>query len=218
MHIESETLTRALDNFVKINHKGMGTINLVKGDEYKISITARPEFLPYISYEVYNNILEIRLTDAVELGLKSLFNLKKPDFKIDITYKHLNEVTLRGIGEITNTGVMEVSRLSVNNIGVGDMRLHLHCSELHTTLQGAGGIYLQGEAHEHTAEIKGAGSLQAPDLITEKTTVINNGAGNSLVFASKELYAQINGIGQIKYLGNPSVKSSLNGLGSITPG
>jgi hypothetical protein len=134
-----------------------------------------------------------------------------------ITYRHLTEITQRGVGEISNQGVMEVQRFTAINNGMGDINLNLHCHDLHTKLQGVGGIYLQGEAENHLSEINGAGSLQAENLITQKTTVINNGAGNSRVHAEKELIAEINGLGQIRYSGTPHVESRLNGLGSIGP-
>jgi hypothetical protein len=121
----------------------------------------------------------------------------------------------RGVGNVENEGVLEIAAFKIENRGVGDVHLHLHAKHLHSALLGVGNITLQGEADEHTAEIKGTGSFEAFDLQTQKTTITSSGVGNSRIAVSEELNATLNGVGRIVYRGKPRVESKLNGLGSI---
>ena len=215
MRVESTSIERDLDDFTRINHKGIGTLVLKKGETNHIRITADPDIIDNVKAEVYAGVLEIKMVDAVEAGVRALFKLKKPDYKIEITYTKITHLTQRGVGNVLHEGVMEVPKFSIENRGVGDVMLHIHAQELNTQLLGVGSIELIGEVDNHHIEIKGTGKLGAQDLETKKTHIVSSGVGTSRVNASEQLYAELNGVGKISYRGNPRVESKLNGLGSI---
>ena len=215
MKVTSASIEKDLDLFTRISHKGIGMLVLKQGERCHMKITAQPEILDNIRFSVFANTLEITMHDAWELGLKSLFSLRTPDFVIEVTVTDLTELIQRGAGAIKNEGVLELPRLRVENRGLGEVTLNVHCHELTTLLAGMGNINLQGEADSHSAEIKGAGMLEANELQTKNTRVINSGVGSSNVYATETLYAELNGVGRITYRGNPRVQSKLNGLGSI---
>lgn len=215
MKVESISNERDLDKFSQVLHKGIGTVHLKKGEQNHIRITADIEILDSVKAEVYGDTLEVKMQDPVEVGLKSLLKLKKPDYTVEITYTELQSISQRGVGNMVHEGVLEAQKFSIENRGVGDVNLHIHAQELQTKLMGVGNIALQGEVENHDVEIKGTGSLYAQDLETKSTRIVNSGVGTSRINASEELYAELNGVGKISYRGNPRVQSKLNGLGSI---
>lgn len=215
MKIDSASREKLLENFTRINHKGVGTLILKSGDQNHILITADPEIIDLIRANVAGQYLEITMSDPVELGLRSLFRLKTPDYRIEVTCTNLQEVVQRGVGNVQTSGVLESKKLHLENRGVGDVNIHVHCDELITQLLGVGNITVTGEATSHDAEIKGTGRLEAFELQTAKTHIVSSGVGTSRVYATEELYAELNGVGRIVYRGKPRVESKLNGLGSI---
>jgi hypothetical protein len=215
MNVESTSLEKDLSDFTRIVHKGMGTLIFKKGDANHIRITSKEEILDLIKAEVSGDTLEIKMTDPIELGFRTFLKLKSPDYTIEVTCSDLKEVVQRGVGNVRTEGVLEVMNFKVENRGVGDVSVNVHARKLQTGLLGVGNITLHGEADEHTAEIKGTGSLEAFDLETTKTKITSSGVGNSRITVREELNATLNGVGRIVYRGNPRVQSKLNGLGSI---
>jgi hypothetical protein len=215
MKVESTSVERDLSAFTKINHKGLGTLVLIKGDSNHIRITSKEDILDLISAEVKGEVLEITANDPVELGFRTFLKLRSPDYRIEVRFTDLEEVVQRGVGNMQNEGVLEMPKLRIENRGVGDVTLKLKTELLETALLGVGNIFLQGESKTHQAEIKGTGRLEAIDLVTEESHIVNSGVGTSRVQATEKLYAELNGVGRIVYRGNPRVQSKINGLGSI---
>lgn len=215
MKVDSASREMTLSAFTKINHKGVGTLVLKPGNENHILITADPDIIDFVRVNVLGEVLEITMTDPVEIGIRSLMRLKTPDYRIEVTCTNLQEVVQRGVGNVQTSGVLESKKLHLENRGVGDVNIHVHCDELITQLLGVGNITVTGEATSHDAEIKGTGRLEAFELQTVKTHIVSSGVGTSRVYATEELYAELNGVGRIVYRGKPRVESKLNGLGSI---
>ena len=219
MHIESQSIEKKLEPFRKIVHRGYGDLILKKGDEHSISISSKQDILEYISFEVRNDVLYIRMRDFIELGLKSMLKLKKPEFRIEVIFEDLEELVQKGMGSVSNNGVLEMFKLKVENRGVGDVRLNVDVKEMQTVLEGVGNIDINGSAEIHECELTGTGRINARELIAEETRVVSNGVGNAEVYASEKLKADLRGVGKITYYGKPKqVESSINGLGSIVAG
>lgn len=215
MNVESTSIEKDLKPFSRIEHKGMGTLVVKQGEKDHIRITSKEEILDLIRAEVVGGTLEIKMTDPIELGFRTFFKLKTPNYSIEVTCTDIKEIVQRGVGNVKNEGVLEVANLRVENRGVGDVTLNLHAKELYSGLMGVGNLTFEGEADTHVAEIKGTGSMEAFELQTGKTTITSSGVGNSRIAVSEELNATLNGVGRIVYRGNPRVQSKLNGLGSI---
>jgi hypothetical protein len=215
MNIESTSLEKDLSTFTRIVHKGIGKLVLKKGDKNHIRITSKAEILDLIRAEVLGDTLEIKMTDPIEVGLRSVLKLRTPDYRIEVTCTDLKEVIQRGMGNVENEGILQAEEFKIENRGVGDVHVNIQAKTLYTGLMGVGNITLTGEVDEHTAEIKGTGNFEAIDLQTNKTHITSSGVGNSRIAVREELNATLNGVGRIVYRGKPRVQSKLNGLGSI---
>jgi hypothetical protein len=64
--------------------------------------------------------------------------------------------------------------------------------------------------------LNGVGKLEAFDLESETCTVTVSGMGGVEVNVKENLNARVNGVGSIRYQGNPSkVDDRISGLGTI---
>ncbi len=83
-------------------------------------------------------------------------------------------------------------------------------------ISGASDIKIKGESNTCNIEISGASDIDASEFKTVETDVEISGAANAKVYATEKLNAEISGVGEILYYGNPSiVNKDVAGLGSI---
>jgi hypothetical protein len=92
----------------------------------------------------------------------------------------------------------------------------IEANNLDIEMPGAGLISLSGNAINQKVWLKGAGSYDCPRLKTENAEVKLHGVGKARVWAVKSLDANVDGIGQIEYFGEPDVRKSVSGLGKVS--
>jgi hypothetical protein len=105
----------------------------------------------------------------------------------------------------------------VANDGAGSVRISgLTGGDIEIENAGAGSIVASGRAANEAVSLDGVGKIDATAVDAHDVTVNNNGVGSVLVRASGVLSMSVNGLGEIRYAGNPShVESQVNGLGRI---
>jgi hypothetical protein len=81
---------------------------------------------------------------------------------------------------------------------------------------GAASIVASGRAAREDVSLEGVGKIDTTALDARDVTVSNDGVGSVQVRASGILTMSVNGVGEIRYSGNPShVESHINGIGRI---
>jgi hypothetical protein len=76
---------------------------------------------------------------------------------------------------------------------------------------------LKGVAEKLEVTIKGAGHVSANELKTKDVSFVVAGFGTGSVYATKTLYAKIEGVGKLRYKGDPKIDQYIDGLGSVKP-
>ena len=64
-------------------------------------------------------------------------------------------------------------------------------------------------------KISGAGHVDADDLKAQNVDFKVEGFGTGTVYAVNKLNASIEGVGKVRYKGNPKVTQYIDGLGSV---
>jgi hypothetical protein len=107
----------------------------------------------------------------------------------------------------------------VEATGVGHAGISgLHGGDFAITDSGAMTIDAAGRAENLTVTLDGVGKIDTTALDARDATVDNNGVGSVRVRAAGTLALTVNGVGEIRYAGNPAhVASHVNGVGSISP-
>jgi hypothetical protein len=62
----------------------------------------------------------------------------------------------------------------------------------------------------------GSGDYQAEDLESKEVKINVMGSGSAIVNVSEKLDAEISGIGSVEYIGDPTVKQNLSGVGRVS--
>ncbi|MGE5430252.1 MAG: head GIN domain-containing protein [Syntrophomonadaceae bacterium] len=183
----SKEENRSISDFNAVNIGGAYEVDINCGAAPGVTIDAESNILPLIKSEISGNTLHIYNT-------KSINPRKK--IKIKITVADLDEVETSGASNIT-----------VENIN--NDRIKLDAS-------GAGKIYLAGKTGMLRLSLSGVVKVEAKDLLADNANVEISGASKADVYASKELRADISGVGSLDYYGNPAnVRRSVSGVGSI---
>ena len=180
--------TRQTGAYTGIKVNVPASIIIEVGKDGDTIITSDDNVLPQITSKVDNGVLTISSTGSIN-------NLSKLSIKCKSA--KLDSLDLNGA---TDTAVN----------GINGAKFSLSSN-------GASTIALQGTSDELSANMNGAGSLNAKDLITKASNVSINGAGSAIVNASEDLDASVKGAGTVSYAGKPkNVKQNVLGAGSIS--
>ncbi len=180
--------TRTFESFSSLEISGAYEVRVIMGDEYKVHISADDNLIPLIRTKVKNSTLKIY----------SKKNLRpREEIVITVTTKELESIESSGASEITATDI--------------------DCSRFSVSLSGAGGIILSGKTDILDISMSGAGNIDSKNLISDDVYISVSGVGDATVYASNILKAEVSGVGNIEYVGNPSkVSSNVSGVGSIS--
>ncbi len=223
--------TRKIGEFSKVYSSGMFNVELVKGSEESLHITATNFPLDKIITEVQNGVLKIYR----EKGFRT-FRMARVNIKV--SYKNLSalknsgsgnlicrsdieasetEFKSSGSGSLSVSGNIKTENMEVGNSGSGSIRLNnIEAKMLRMSKSGSGAIKVSsGNVERQELSSTGSGDLVLTDVVSQYCRVKISGSGNAKVHATKQLNARTSGSGSIRYKGSPTIDSKTSGSGSI---
>lgn len=185
------TETRALADFHGVELRGTADVSVEVGPAYSVTITAGAAALPHVKTEVSRGKLVID-------HRRGWFWSDRGPLSVRITMPLLDEFEVNGAGKVNLSGVRG--------------------EKLELSIDGAANLTASGSIAKLEADINGAGDMTLSGLIATDAELSVNGAGKITAQVTGTLEAEVNGLGNIRYSGNPAhVTTSINGVGSITP-
>jgi len=175
---------RDVSGFDKVTLSGSGDLVIEQGDTESLTIEAKANTMQYIETTVSNGTLSISIPDKE--GKPLLLGGVKYYLKV----KDLSEIATFGDGDISSSDFVT--------------------DKIVIIISGSGTITLAGEAKSQEIKIDGSGKYSARDFKTGECTVKVNGSGSANVNVTDELDITINGNGDVKYTGDPSVQRKQN--------
>ncbi len=170
-----------------------------------------------VTYSKINDNIEVNIdTDNKIIEIKGSGVYKEDSVDIEIQG---NISKIKCIDTSLEADIKINTAKDVNIIIMGSLSgdIDVNAQNLFLAVNGAGAFDIEGVAKLTDILLNGAGKIEASDLIVENSVVELNGAGLCEVNVTNDLKATINGVGQIKYSGNPAnVDKSVKGLGRIT--
>jgi hypothetical protein len=195
--------------FNKVRIGGNFDVTLEKAGKSGIRVITDENLQPFIQWEVDKNLLNIHQEKKL---------ISKSKIRIIIEYEHIEEMRVTGAAMLQNEGYIEEKELNLRMDGAGMVDIRIRTEFLKVMLSGAGIVKLAGEAEREELNLSGAGSLKAFDLESKSCKVVVGGIGGAEIYVTEDLNASIEGIGGIKYEGNPmNIQTEINGLGKIRP-
>lgn len=183
----SQTQHRETANFTSVDVSGAYDVEITCGQKNDIQIIGDDNIVPLISTTVKENTLYISHDGSIH---------PKTKLRVVITVGDINQVSSSGASNIAVRGI--------------------HNEEFDIDVSGAGSFYASGETGKLSVDLSGATDVDTKDLRAKAVTIDVSGASDAEVFASEELSAEVSGVGNITYYGNPqTVNQEVSGVGSI---
>ena len=183
-----KTEERPVADFTAVSLTGIGRVVVKQTGREALTVTADDNLLEHIETAVVDGTLRLGVRDGV-----SIQTTKALEFVIEA--KALDAVKASGVGTV------ELEDIDAKKLTI--------------TLSGTGNVSASGRAEELAVTVSGVGGFRGEGLRARKAVVRNSGVGNSVVNASDELDATVSGVGSVDYVGSPSVRQSVSGVGRV---
>lgn len=97
------------------------------------------------------------------------------------------------------------------------MRLsNIRGERLDVNYRGAGRLVIDGEVRDLRLRAQGVGEVDTKGLVAQDANVSFEGIGSVSIYAKDKLNANVRGMGDLTYYGNPRVvNKSVSGIGSV---
>jgi hypothetical protein len=181
------THKREIGLFNRIDISGVFDVNIECQKEQCVEVASDDNILPYVVTKVKSRTLFVTVNKSI---------CPKSGLALNISVDNMEKVSVDGASDLVIT--------RVDNEGfVMD-------------LDGSGDIKASGKTGEFVASIEGTVDLNAKNLKSEKVRISVTGASDSSVYASKKLQADISGVGDIYYYGDPEeIIEDISGVGEL---
>ena len=201
--------TRSISSFNEIEINSALNVYLKQSENESVTVESDKNLIPYIKTYVEDGRLIIDVKDKFKLKSSAKLN-------VYVSLKNLTNLINNSVGNVKSENRLNLSSLNIKNNSVGNLDLDIRCDNLNADLNSVGNVTFQGNANKANIQNNGVGNLDASEMTAEVLNIENNSVGNSKVNASRELYIESNGVGDVLYSGNAELKKSeSNGVGKI---
>lgn len=201
-----------VESFNKVKFEGSAQWVLIPSEMEKVVIECENEdVFNYIETKQKGGLLTISTTDKNK-NITKLFK----SVTIKVYFKAIKSVALSGVGSVKTEAKINSQNLTATLRGTGNMDLDIQCSEFTGNMYGTGNLKIIGTTNNAIINVEGVGGFEGYGLISSDMQIKVSGVGGASVHATNSLTATLNGVGSIKYKGDPKTKNlNTNGLGSI---
>ena len=204
VQLENRTPNQSF-NAIKASH-GLD-VYLTQGSEESIVIEADENLHDIIKTEVRNN--ELRIYAEKNIGHAS-------SKKIIVTFKNVSKITSSSGSDVFSTNIINADHLELDSSSGSDMKLNVNTNTLNCNSSSGSDMKLSGTTEKLIAKATSGSDIKAGELMSQSSHVTANSGADITVNTAKELTADANSGGDIKYYGNPSVVNKKDGpSGSI---
>ncbi len=184
------TETREVSDFDAVRVVGNGIATITVGETETLTIEAEDNILPVLTSEVENGTLILSTKTNTSMN-------PTRDIRYTITAKSLAALKVTGNATITASGIT--------------------ADQFAIDLSGSGQITASGTTEMLTVEFTGNGNVFAFELAADSASVGLAGNGRIELNVRTALDADLSGDGQVVYVGEPEVTSTVTGNGSVRP-
>jgi hypothetical protein len=201
------TEERVVSAFDGIHVESIGEVNLHVAQEYKVVIRTNSNVLDDIILTISEEKLYINLTGRHKKIDKLEFDVYAPEY---------TEIILDGVADIRSDELLTTDEMRIEQDGVGNIYLaDVDVQNISFRLEEVGNVDVKGTADEILVVHSGVGNLRLFDLSARIGDLKLSGTGNIDINVSEQLKIDLSGVGDIRYLGNPSMTVNHTGVGKI---
>lgn len=198
----------SVKDFSSVYLKGGFKVYLMQDSEAGLVIKTRDaDVLDKIDVDNWGDELRIEVTREY---------LPYERIRLYITFDKLRELTMEGGLNVYSEGYLDLNDLLLHVRGGAKVDLRMKADDVKVIGEGGVMIDLNGVAQSLSVELSGAGHVDADELEAKHVDFKIEGVGTGSVFATETLNARIEGVGKIRYKGEPRVTQNIEGLGSVS--
>ena len=196
-----------IDEFDRLEIGGAFIVKLTQDESDEVIVETDENLLDFIEIAVRGNTLEVNSERRLD---------SREGIIISIPIQELTRLSSSGASEVMTTNPIQTENLDIDLSGAGKLDLKLDAQDISLDISGASLIYLEGAAQTLDINMSGASSLEASELEVKDCFAQISGVGKILVNVTGTLDAEVSGLGEVVYVGEPeSVKGDVSGVGNI---
>lgn len=203
------TIERNTDDYNGIAVSGFYEVEIVDGQEGKITLIGEDNILDNIETEVLSGTLHIKSVKNLNLQPS-----RGEGVFITIPVEEIDKIRLSGSGDFAGEITLKTEHLDIQVSGARNIDLSVDTDEVSIMTSGSSNIKLRGTSEELTVRSSGSSNVKAYDLEVDNGTFELSGSSDVETSVNKSLITRVSGSGNIRYKGNPekvSTKSSGSG-------
>jgi len=206
-----QTVTREVQNFKGIEVDINSDVIITKSDDYKFEMNVESNIDPYVTTQVRDSILVIKLKDNVKYS-------KVGNVKLNLRLPEISTIIINGTANVhVDSMITHQSECTIN--GSGDITIHyINTDHFLYNCNGSGEILCNnGDIKYKEIYVRGSGNVHSEQCMTEVSKFQIDGSGNIYTHTTDSMYIRINGSGNVYYKGEPKINISAVGSGSAFP-
>lgn len=192
--------------------KVSGNVDLVLSPDslFSVSVTAHENLLPHIRTQVEHDQLLVSTTVPIR---------SQVPVRIAISLPALSRLEVSRSGNISATSQLSAENFTAVIRESGTVALDISAKTVHLFLTDTEIVRIKGTAHTIEATLNGRSVLDSRALEAKVGRVNLYGPSQSSIYASKVLFAQVDGPGVVTYYGQPEeLNRQIRGPGQIKAG
>lgn len=197
-----------VSDFNGIDISGNYEVIWQQGTSYSLTIEMQENLFDYLDVTVRGNTLRINSSRSFNTT-----NATRP--RVYIESPTLDSAHFSGAINANNWDRIQGNTFSLETAGAVNITLDVQVDTFEISVSGAGDLTLSGVAIVTDINIAGASDISASSLQTEETSISIAGAGNVDIAVSNDLTVHLTGAGRVRYIGDPTVVSTILGPGSV---
>jgi len=203
-----------VDDFAELEVGGGSSFTVIFRQSDNISVTIEMQENLFDFHEV--SVRHGSLSVARATRDRIVYYYYRP--RVYINAPFLTAINVNGALHAEDWDAIATQNFSIVSNGFVAISAPLEVDTLELDLSGASELEFWGDAHTVIITKNGAGSIIAGGLQTTEAEINLNGAGEVIIAVSDNLDATLEGVGNIRYIGNPIVTQNIGrtAIGSIS--
>lgn len=198
-------------SFSSVNANTVADIVYTQSEKVSVRVEGAQEMVDFLKIDCNNGVLTIENDREFNKNTEELLI-------IHISSPTIHSIETKGMGNICLKGKIKSDNLNINAEGIGKLHaLDLESKKICVKYSGIGDLKLAGKTDIVEINANGIGNIDCKDLLAKTTMVKSTKMGKVKCFASENIGLFNDGIGEITYHGNPTLKNLQNGgMGNIS--
>lgn len=206
------TIERTTNDYNGIAVSGFYEVELVDGQEGKLTLKGEDNILDYIETKVQGGMLHIKPKKN-----KQLIPSRGEGIFITIPVERIDKVRLSGSGNFVGNKTLTANDLDIQISGARIIDLTVDAAQVSVMTSGSSNIKLKGGTKVFNVRSSGSSIVKAYDLEVDEATFELSGSSDVETTVTESLTSRVSGSGNIRYRGNPEkLVSKISGSGSVS--